>query len=367
MKHIFWIICGVILVALLAAWFFLVPTDAARNSKTELDKQSRDLKELEARAARGDPQGVFDPENPADTQRLASEYLITENWKGKLQPLVAKYEKQSKDIKDQLFSRGAWLHKPVTPTKNVLEWYNAYVAASEALIGRLRGANCMTRAAAEETINANGESPAGVRSSVGLYTKSGSFPDPREHAQLTTRLHALEMIADRLIASRIAVADNPVVGPTGPSEDRARASVMLSAVEWLPGGSEADGGLHPLNTSLSSQVPARALALRLTLTGPLSPLLAASAGLERNAEANRPLIAINSATLLRRESAAAGERFDVADDNVQLIIAIEMIEFIDPAATASSADPVSSLPIVVPSTPSPEPRKKRKPVKSEDE
>lgn len=354
MRHLFWIICGAILVALLAAWFVLVPTDEARASKLKLDQQSRDLKELEARAARGDPQGVFDPENPADTQRLASEYLITENWKGKLQPLVAKYEKQGKDIQEQLLSRGVWLHKPVTPTKNVLEWYSAYVTASEALIARLREAACMPRAAAEETVSANGESPTSVRSSVGLYTKSGSFPDPREHALLTTRLRALELIADRLIAARVAVADSVVAGPTGPSEDRARASAVLSAVEWI--GSDADGGLRPLTTSISNQIQARALGLRLTLNGPLSALLAASAGFERNAETNRPLIVISSATLSRRETANAGEHFDVADANVLLVVAIEVIEF----AAMSPATPgdAGAMPV---SEPSPPPGKKRKP------
>jgi hypothetical protein len=194
----------------------------------------------------------------------------------------------------------------------------------------------MRRAATDETVNASNESPSAVRSSIGLYTKSGTFPEPREHAQLTVRLRAMELLADRLIASRIAVTDSPVVGATGPGDDRARSTALISSVEWV-GGGDGDGGLRSINTAVSGQTPARALGLRLTLSGPLSALLAATAGLERNSETDRPLIAVKSATLSRRESAAAGDRYDVADDASRLVLNIEIIEFVDPATPAAPA------------------------------
>lgn len=342
MKHIFWIICGAVLVALIAAWIILVPTDVARSSKTKLDQQSKDLKELERRAEKGDPIGVFDAENPADTQRLASEYLITEQWKRVLQPHVEKYEKQLADIRAQLLGRGKWLSKTITPTKNVLEWYSAYITASEALIDRLRQAECMKGPAATEERNANGESPAAVRLAVGLYTKSGSFPEPREHALLTARLRAMELIADRLIAARVAVADSPVVGPTGRSDDRAKSSPVIFAVEWV--GGDADTGMHGLTTAVSGQINARAIGLRLTLDGSLSALLSASAGLERNAQPDMPLVALTSASLTRRETALAGERFDVADDSVRMILNLEMIEFTEQATEAAPGGAQPGMP-----------------------
>lgn len=340
MRHLFWIICGVVLVAIIAAWLLLVPTTTARDSKNKLDQQSKDLKELEKRADRGDPPGLFDAENPDDTQRLANDYLITESWKRVLQPHVEKYEKQLADIKAQLFGRAAWMHKPVTSTKNVLEWYSAYITASEALIVRLREAGCMKRAAETDVINASNESPTTVRASIGLYTKSGTFPDPREHAQLTARLRAMELVADRLIAARVAIADNPVVGPTGPRVDRATASAVIASVEWVGGSNTADGeaGMRLLTTAISSQVMARAIGLRLTLDGPLSALLAVTANLERNAETDKPLIAITSTSLSRRESALAGERYDVADDNMRLVTSLEVIEFAAPGAAAAAVD-----------------------------
>lgn len=339
MKHLFWIVCGAVLVALIACWVLLVPTEDARQSKQNLDRQAKDLNKLVERAERGSPQGVFDPEIAADTQRLADEYLITEQWKGVLQPLVGKYEKQLTDIKTQLVGRNAWLARPVAPTKNVLEWYNEYVTASEALLARLREADCFRRAAENEEKSASGESPAAIRLIAGLYTKSGTFPEPREHPQLTARLRAMELIADRLIAGRIAIADSPVVGPTGRSDDRARAAAVIAAVEWIAGGaaSEGDAGLRPVSSVLGGQVQPRALGLRLTLDGPLSALLAAAAALERNAEADRPLVAVTTAQLTRREGGLPGDRFDVADDAARLVLTVELIEFAEPGAGAAGA------------------------------
>ncbi len=353
MRHLFWIISGTVLVALLVTWFIIVPTDEARASKTKLDQQSKELNQLEQRADRGDPQGVFDAENAADTQRLADEYLITGSWLQVLNPHVVKYEKQLADIRTQLLGRGNWLSKSVAPTSNVLEWYSAYIAASEALVARLREAGCLKRAPEDEEKSASGESPTTVRLSAGLYTKSGSFPEPREHPQLTSRLRAMEMITDRLIAARIAIADSPVVGPTGRSDDRARSSAMIGNVEWVGGGmtvgSEAAGGLRPLATAVRGQLQARSLGLRLTLNGSVSALLAVSAALERNADADRPLIAITAANLGRRENGLAGERYDVAGDSAQLVLSVEVITFAE--STGETPIDANGMPGGMPSFP----------------
>ena len=326
MRHLFWIICGVVLVAIIAAWLLLVPTAEARESKSRLDRQSKDLKDLGERALRGDPDGLFDAENAADTQRLANDYLITDSWTRVLQPHVEKYEKQLADIREKLVGRGAWLHQPVSVNKGQLEWYSAYIATSEKLINRLRETGCIKAAATEER-NANGESPSEVRLSVGLYTKSGSFPEPSKHAELTARLRAMELVAERLIDARVAVADNPVVRATGPMADRSTSCAVITKVEWVNDSAEGGTGLRQLSTAVSGQVLVRAIGLRLTLEGSLSAVLAASATLERNAQTDRPLIALTSATLTRRESSLVGERYDVADDTVRLEAALDIIEF----------------------------------------
>lgn len=338
MKHLFWIISGVLLLAVVIAWFVVVPIDEARSSKQKLDQQSKDLKELEKRAEKGDPPGVFDAANPDDTTRLASEYLITTQWKRVLQEKHEKYQKQLVDIKAQLFGRTAWLHRSVAPTKNQLEWYNEYIKTSEALIAHVREAGCLRRATAEEAVSPGGESPATVRQILGLYTKSGSFPDPKEHPLLTTRLRAVELIADRLITARIAIADNPVIGPSGRSDERARSGALITSLEWTGGGTDGDAGMRPLPTALSAQTQVRSIGLRLTLDGPLSALLSACATFERNAEADRPLVAITNASLAKRESALAGDRFDVADDSVRMIVSLEIMEFGEPVA-GDAGDP----------------------------
>jgi hypothetical protein len=341
-KHIFWIISGVLLLAVIVAWFLIVPIDEARSSKQKLDQQSKDLKELEKRADKGDPPGVFDAANPDDTKRLANEFLITEQWKRVLQEKHEKYQKQLVDIKAQLLGRAAWLHRSVAPTKNTLEWYNEYIKASEALLASVREAGCLRRATTEEAVSAGGESPATVRQVLGLYTKSGSFPDPKEHPILTTRLRAVELVAQRLIAARIAIADNPLIGPTGRSDERARSGAVISSLEWVGGGNEADGGMRQLPTALTAQTQVRSIGMRLTLDGPISSLLSTCATLERNAETDHPVVAITNASLAKRESTAAGDRFDVVDDSVRMIVSLEIMEFGEPG-TGGATDPNAGM------------------------
>ncbi len=333
MKHIFWIACGVLAVAVLAGWYLAVPSDEARDSKRKLDSALTKLQQLEARADKGTPNGVFDAANPAHTKQLAEEYLIAEQWKGVLQPHVEKYEKQVQEIKTLLAGRGEYLRVPVAPTRNVLEWYSAYVAASESLIAKLREAGCMARAAADEERSAGGESPAAIRGNIGLYTKSGSFPEPREHPLLTTRLRALELLSERLIAARIAIADSPVVGATGRSEDRTLAATLLSQVEWVGGGED---GMQDVQTPVAGQMQARSVSARLTLDGPLSALLAASAAFERNDNAKQPVVAVTGAQLSRRTSSSPGDRIDQPDDRSRLVLSVSVIEFIDTAAPAGA-------------------------------
>jgi hypothetical protein len=333
-KHIFWIVCGALALLIVIAWFVVVPTAEAQASKQKLDQQAKDLKDLEKRAIAGNPPGVWDAENAAETERLAREFLITDRWKNTLQPHVEKYTKQLGDIRTQLLGRGAWLSKPIAPTSNVLEWYNAYIQASEALIANLRARGCMAAATPTEVVSAAGESPSTVRSVIGLYTKSGSFPDPKEHPLLTARLRVVEQLADRLIAARTAIADNPLVGPTGRSDDRAGSSPVVVSLEWTSAGQGEIG--QTVETAISSLVTVRAIGVRLTLAGPVSSLLAASSAIEANTSTDRPLLSIASASLTRRSDFNAGERFDTAAEPARLVLSINVLDF---AAAAETATP----------------------------
>ncbi|MCS6970985.1 MAG: hypothetical protein NZ552_08270 [Planctomycetes bacterium] len=330
-KYLFWIVCAVVFLLLIIGWLFLVPVDAAHEAKRSLDNKMRDLNRLVERAERGSPEGVFDPEKPEDTRRLSEEYLITDDWQRVLQPLVKKYEENLDGIAAQLLARRGWLARPIAPSKSYLEWYNEYIALSEALIDRLRTGGCLRAATDDEQRSTLGESPAAVRQMVGLYTKSTDYPQPSEHLRLTVRLRAMELIAERLLAARVAITDNPVIGPTGLGSERQRSVPRLVAVEWLGAAvnpaSDADDGMRPISQPLAGRVQPRALAARLTLEGTPGALLAAIAELERNTQPERPLVAITAAQLSRRDQVRGGERFDVADDSVRLTAALEIIEF----------------------------------------
>lgn len=326
MKHLFWIITGVVIVGLLIAWTLSVPIAEARASKEGLDTAMRELDGLEKRAANGSPAGLWDLESADQSKELASKYLITENWQRVLQPHIVKYQKQLADTSAHLVKRGAWLSRPVATTTDRLEWYNAYIAASEALIDRLRESGCLRPAQASEARSSTGESPDSVRQLLGLYTKAVDFPEPGMHAQLTMRLRAVELIAERLIAARIAIAENPVVGRTGRREDRARAGAMFAGVEW--GGGRGVGQQAEVATAISGDVRVRALPVTLTLEGAPSALVAGIAGLEANREADRPLALVSRFQLARRgEATAAGERFDAASDSARLVIGLGIIDF----------------------------------------
>lgn len=124
MKHLYWIISGVLALAIVVTWFLIVPTEDARETKKRLDGSAKDLHDLEKRALHK-LSGVYDAENPADTTKLAHDYLITEKWKLVLQPHVEKYEKQLDAVKKSLVARGEFLRRKIAPTSDVLEWYSA--------------------------------------------------------------------------------------------------------------------------------------------------------------------------------------------------------------------------------------------------
>lgn len=337
MKHLYWSVCGVISLGLIVTWVLIVPADEARAVKTSLDKSSLDLKDLEKRA-KNPLNGVFDAENPADTKRLAKDFLITEKWQPVLQRNLDTYKTQFATLKQQLLGRGKWLAQPVRQTADQLEWYTEYTKVSEALLGRLMAARCLrgtagsgaTNAAAPSEGVAGSESPAELRNRVGLYTKGIAFPEPREHPLLTARLHVMEMISDRLIAARIAVAENPLVGQTGRSEDRNQSTVTLLQTIW-EGGSSGDQISHPVQSLVSPLLGVNSINLRLELEGSLSAVLSAAAALEHNADPARPLIVVTASTLSRKTDFRAGDRFDAAGEPVRLELALSVLEFVEPA------------------------------------
>jgi hypothetical protein len=330
-KHLYWIVCGVLVLGLLIAWVVMVPADQARESKKKLDDQARELLNLDKRA-HNELTGVFDLEKPDDIRRLHDDYLITPSWKPVLESFQGKYQDQIDQLQKQLLSRTAYLQKEVAPSTDFSAWYSAYIKASEALVQRLKDAGCLrlpkslTTAAVSDA--PSDESPPELRKIAGLYTRAGELPQPKEHPQLTARLRVMEMIADRLIAARIAIADNTAIGPTGRADDRASSPAVLVAVDWTAAANSSDYG-HPVATTVSDLLGTRAISMKLTLEGSMSALLSATAALDHNAETDRPLITLGTATMMRRSDFTVGERDDAAAEPVRLELALAVVYFTD--------------------------------------
>lgn len=331
MKNLFWIVSGVLVLGLVIAWLVLVPVDETRESKKKLDNQTKDLQDLYKRA-KNTPSGVFDLENPNDTKRLQSDFLATPKWKTVLQPFMDKYQTQLEEISKQLVARSEFLKKPVAPSTDFSAWYSAYLKQSETLVKRLKDAGCLrapkpiTAPTGDQAVAPSDESPAEMRRAAGLFTKAGEFPPPKDHPLLTARLHAMEMLADRLIAARIAIADNPVIKATGRADDRASSPVVINQVDWSAPANDAAFGT-PIRTPVSDLLGTQAMSLKLTLDGPLSALLSAVGALDQNADNDRPLVALGAVTLTRRADFLAGDRDDVAAETARLEVMVTIVYF----------------------------------------
>jgi hypothetical protein len=324
-KHLFWIICGVLCLGILGAWYFVVPADEAREAKQKLDDRSGELKRLDTRAKNGDPKGVFDAEVEEQTKALQDDYLITDHWRRVLEPHVKKYESQLEVIQAHLVERSQLLHRPVAATSAKLEWYETYMKASEALAERL-----MKAGVAHVELGPDGTAPpmpnVALRTSLGLHNRGIEFPDPKEHPLITTRLRILELLADVLCATRAAIPVNPVVGPRGTDEDRARSVPHLMQLQWSGEVREGVGFTSPIE----DMVPGRHYALRLNLQGTLASLLATQAALEANPDPAKPLLVVTSARLARKAAFGPGERLDAPAEQATLDLELSVLDFTKP-------------------------------------
>ena len=327
--YAFWIVSGVLLLVLLILGLFvLTPTDEsidgtsrdAYEVKGLLDSETTKLQQLSARAKRGDPNRVFDPQVQGDIDTLTKDYLLTEAWKGVIDPHVEKYELQLKLLRQDLIDRSAGLRKEIGPDRGKLPWYTAYQAATADLITRLRAAKALqvdetpSRSAAAATpapaarpttgpgaatASSAGEDPldpksgSRIRDVLGFVTTT-SLPEQTEHPLLTTRFRVVEAVAGAVLASEAEALPNPLVGPTSP----VRSPAAIVGWEWKrqDGPDALDGAIAEYATPVRCTV---------RLRGTESALLAALARLE---SLDRPVLIVLGSTLSRIERSPAGSR-----------------------------------------------------------
>lgn len=384
---LFWIVAGAILFVELVIYICALPdvdligdAAAARASKTQLDREYVHLTELDQRAKKGNPTGVFDPENADDIKRLTDEFLITGTWKSVLDPHVQKYEKHLKDITAHLVERSAVLRKPLADSSDKLGWYTAYQSATESLLRQLHGAGSLriplapaTNAGAvtakpgrdgkESTTGARSgdTSPASeidfavakeVRDVAGLYTKVSDYPEPSEHPQLTIRFRIVERLVGLMLQSAAANSVSPLNVTDPPPAIRP----VLSAVTWNEQPLVPGGGVATYGTGVG---------LSVLFQGPVSALLAVQAAIERSDTG--PVIIVSGFTLGRKATYAPGERKDVSAEQGELRLNLVVLDLTAPAPSAASTSHTTSAAgagpagEVAPSAPAepPHPKKKR--------
>lgn len=317
--YLFWIVSGVLLLVLLVLGLFVLsPTDEsidgnprdAYEVKELLDTESKKLQELSARARRGDPNRVFDPQDAGDIATLTNDYLLTKEWKGVIDPHVEKYDQQLRALRQDLVDRSASLRKEISADHGKLPWYTAYESITADLINRLRAAGALVVPEATRPVMGGfptgpGAGPAAagddpldakkgsrIRDILGLVTTT-SLPESTEHDLLTRRFRTVEAVAGAVLASEAEALPNPMVGPTSP----VRSVAAVTGLEWKPEGSE------PLEGSLASY--AQPIRCVVNLQGTESALTAALARLE---SLERPVLIVLGATFSRIARAPSGAR-----------------------------------------------------------
>ncbi|GDY12430.1 hypothetical protein LBMAG53_13080 [Planctomycetota bacterium] len=351
--HLYWIITGAILLAVIICFVVLVPTDetgrTAQDVKTDLDNQAIKYQQVRDRSyiltkSLGDrgPVGVFDPEDEKQRKELTTKFLITDRWKPVLNNQVASYDEQLAKIKGYLSGRSIILHKPVKETSSRLEWYNEYEAQTAELLAQLYAKKALIL---PEPSGSGAAAPAGaaaptvsgpdfknhpVRELVGLHTRGAELPGEKDWEELTPRFRVLSALAARLLSAQGATAANPVIPTTMPAAAQVATGLVpaLSKLEWASGG--------PVKLGAGVDQYADGIRFTITLQGALPALLAANAALEQVGD-DQPMVVVLGGTISRRESFAIGERKDVPYERAEMKIELLMLDFSKSAAPAQGS------------------------------
>ena len=295
---LFWILVGAALLIELgvATWFYL--DEAPESAKKNLDGKFKNLTELDTRA-RNVPQGVYDPENPQDIEKLTSLYLVNPRWKDKLLPNVQNYGKQIELIHQEMAARSDILHKAVADGKDLYAWDQAYKQQSAEVLERLKKAGANPPAIKFEQPETNKV----LRDAAGLHTKGDTATSAEEHALYTKRLRILESLVEVIEKTRAEVKSNPAL-PAAPSLSQGDPQgVALTEVTWgdEPGASGSGGK----KLSGETATYADSLPVQISLEGPASALMAVQAKIECLA---KPLVVVTGGSLGNRGAWKANER-----------------------------------------------------------
>ncbi len=332
---IFWIVCGVLAVAIVITAVVIEPTSAkgkaAATLKKEADNQLGALAELKRRAGNNPYARTFDPERPDDLNALTSDHVVPPAWERVLRPHVDSYDVQTAQIKSYLAERSAWLHSPISTSTDNFDWYTEYERQTAGLLRRLGDSGCLALAP-----EANLSEDAPLRASIGLFTKSGNFVSDQAQRQALSRTYRhIEHIVSRVMDARGRIVENPVVQPV--AGDVPQATVPARIVQLSM--AEPD---EPLGGQMAGLGTGRRATLRLE--GPAAALQAVASRLESNERADRPITVVAGLDLGRRPSAGPGANRDRPAEDLTMEIRLVVLDFSglaqsQPPANAPEASP----------------------------
>jgi hypothetical protein len=160
---------------------------------------------------------------------------------------------------------------------------------------------------------------AALRSTIGLFTKSGEFVrDQAQREALSRTYRHVEHIVGRVIEARGRIVENPVVQPVAGDVPQTTVPVRILQLELAEGDEPLGGQMGGFGTGRRAT---------LRLEGPVAALQAVVARLESNERADRPLTVVAGLNLGRRPSGGPGAHRDRPSEDLAMDIRLAILDF----------------------------------------
>ncbi len=334
---IFWIVCGVIVLALLIVAAVIEPSreTAPKGTAAQLKKQvdakmATELSELRRRARNPEPhRRQYSVESEADQKFLTNDIILPLAWAEPLKAQVQLYDQQLARFDGHLRARSQFLAQPVGGQVALSsQWYDDYMAVSTPILAAARSRGLI---AAEGDLSV---SP--LRTGLGLELRPTTYEGGTEEQRKRTaegfvrQLRMAQHILETLAEARGQVVANPIssgaveIAP-GPVVAR------VDGIGWTWG--EDQPGVPPRTTELklagSLEGRGRYHQAQVRLRGPVAALTAAASALERSPREDRPMVVLVGLAIDALEKFPAGARRTVASEDALATLRLAVLDFVE--------------------------------------
>lgn len=341
--YLFWIICGVILLAEIGVIVTVSPSvddgpDTVQEAKDNLDREVKRLTKenlvseagsgLHARAEanlalNGGPALARSAEDTEAMQQLLRGYLIVGDWTADLRQRVNDYNAQLNRVLTDLVERtvgrdavpntqleGRFLQTEVSDRRDPGAWYDDYRDLTEQLLQKAIAGGVV---AVEDDEEPDLQTDARVRQLLGFQTIQGEYDDS-QRPSFTVQFNIAAIVVEALIDAEPSWVENPLVGELELPVVDASQRAVITQWNWSAVGDRV----------LREVVPSGdAWTMRLHLTGSPAALLAAS-----NALSNiRAPVVVETGATWRRANLRGGAKLGQGDLPMVLEIDLAVLDF----------------------------------------